>query len=627
MSQPPSQPLPQGGSGDPQDLPAGSPGQGHAQPQVPPPPAQPPRTPEAPPQPPPTGAPEPSPSGYGYPQQPGPYGAQPGPYGAQPGPYGQPQGAGYGYPQQPGPYGAQPGPYGAQPGPYGQPQGAGYGYPQQPQHPGAPTPPGGSGGGNRFKGKPAAIIGAAVAALLVIGTGTWFALSRDDGDNNTKPDAKQSTGPKPSGSPSVDQGDGSGNGDAEEDLNAGRKPGEAKVLWLATNDVDLPRNGAETYGPWVVGDTVVKGLYKQLVGYSATDGKKKWTVPFPAELCAASPRATDGGKLVVAYKDGASDRSKCTQVQQVDLTTGKAGWKQVIKKKAAFDLIGEITLAVSGDTVAAARTGYFDTFRLSDGKAGFAKVAGDCQPSGFAGGPRLIASESCPSGDGKARYQLQELDPVTGKARWTYKLPLNWTVSKVYSVSPLVLSMRERETDKSQLIALNANGTLRSQIDGGGKSYQAGCGNSFSVFGDALEGCGGTAADANTFYMATSAGTSSASRTNEVVAFNLATGKPKWRAAAPDGHEMIPMRLEGSEVVVYVKPTYNSGGAVATLAPTGGKPKVILQHPASTAQIENTFWSPLTAYQGGRFYIASGRVSGSNDEQEMKTKTMMAFGE
>ncbi|MGW8953355.1 outer membrane protein assembly factor BamB family protein [Streptomyces sp. NPDC055709] len=617
MTQPPSQQPPQGGFGSPQDPQQGSP----QQPQQP---AQPPQMPQGPPPVPPQAPPAPP---AGQPQQP----PQPQP---QPG-YGYPQAPqpGYGYPQQtPGPYHQQPGPYNQQPGPYGQQPGpyGGYpgGYPTQPQYPGAPTPPPqGGGSGNFFKGRPAAIIGAAVAALLVIGGGTWFAVS--GGDDGTKPDAKQTSGPKPSGSESVDQGDGSGTGGGKEvdDLNAGRKDGESKVLWLTKNDIDLPRNGSEVYGPWFAGDVVVKGMYKELSGFSATDGSKKWTLPLPGELCAAPVRGTDDGKLVIGFKDGTSDKAKCTQMQLVDLKTGKAGWKKEITEKGAFDLLSDITLAISGDTVTAARTGNGEAFRISDGKPLFGKLPGNCQPQAFAGGPKLIAAETCrTSSYDKRQEQLQELDPTTGKAKWTYKLPANWEVDKVYSVSPLVVSLSQRDQKKWSVIALNDNGTLRSQIDGGTDRFQPRCGGGFVVFSQILEGCVGVAADANTFYMATEPKSGGTVRTNTVVAFDLNTGKAKWRSDAPAERTMLPLRTEGSNVLLYMEPRYDSGGAIATLPPTGGKPTVILQNPASTSEIERTFWSPKLAYQDGRFIIASGRVSASNDAEEKEAKTMMAFG-
>ncbi|MFB7220598.1 PQQ-binding-like beta-propeller repeat protein [Streptomyces sp. NPDC056227] len=609
MTQPPSQQPPQGGFGAPQEPPQGSPQ----------PPAQPPQMPAAPPAPP---TPQP---GYGYPQAPGQEPGQAPGYPQQPGPYSQPGP----YAQQSGPYGQQSGPYGQQPGPYGQPPQPGYGYPQQ-QYPGAPVPggPAGPGGGSAFKGKPAVIIGAAVAALLVIGGGVFLATSGGDGDK--KPVAHGSADDqKASASPSVDEGDGNGDGRAgDDDLNAGRKAGEAKVLWLQKNDVDLPRNGSDVYGPWVVGDTVVKGMYRAISGYSAADGKQKWTLKLPADLCSAPAQTTTDGKIVIGVENGTTDKADCADLQMIDLNTGKAGWKKSIKQNGIWDMMSDISLAISGDTVTVGRTGNSNAYRVSDGKELFGKQSGNCQPYAFAGGTKLIAASSCRTADvDKPQNQIQELDPVTGKPKWTYRPAVGWEVDRVYSVSPLVVSLTQSEKKKWSILAIKENGTLRSQLVGDkGDKFAPDCGSAFAIFGKSLQGCVGVAADANTFYMATTADSSGTARTNKVVAFDLNTGKPKWKAAAPAERTMTPLRMEGGNVLLYLEASYNKGGGIATLAPTGGTPRVLLQHPASTSQIESSFYNPKIVYAGGRSFIASGRVSATNDKEELETKTMMAFG-
>ncbi|MFF7204760.1 PQQ-binding-like beta-propeller repeat protein [Streptomyces sp. NPDC008141] len=585
----------------------------------PPPPNQPPQPPNQPPNQPPYGAPQPPAQppqgppagapGYGYPQQP-------------------PTQPGYGYPQQPpgqpGPYNQQPGPYNQQPGPYGQQPGPYGGYPTQPQYPGMPTPPG-NGGGGFFKGKPGVIIGAAVAGLLVIGGGTWFALSGDDKDDKQK-NVSKSEDPKPSTSESIDQGDGNGTGqEGNDDLNAGRKPGEAKVLFLTKNDVDLPRNGAETFGPWVAGDTVVKAMYKEVVGYSATDGKKKWTLTLPAEVCSAPAQTTTDGRIVIGVKDGLTEKAKCLNLQMIDLKTGKAGWKKSIPKVSGFGGLSDFTLSISGNTLAAGGTGNSYGFSMADGKQIFQGPSSGCKPFAFAGGPKLIAAASCPTSDyNKPKHQLSEVDPATGKPKWTYNAPVGWEIDKVYSTSPLVISLTQREPKKWSIVALKDNGTPRSQIDGGKDKFQPRCGGSFVIFGQNLEGCTGVAADANTFYMATEP--AQAGKANEVVAFNLDTGKAKWRSPSGGDSQMTPLKMESGNVIVYREASYDAGGAIASIAPTGGAPKVLLQHPASTAEIENTFYSPHMVYADGRFFLAAGRVSASNDAEEKETKTMMAFG-
>ncbi|QES06539.1 hypothetical protein DEJ44_13555 [Streptomyces venezuelae] len=628
MTQPPSN-QPPGGFGAPQD-----PNQGPPQgvppvppvppqaPQTPPPPAGPPGTPPSAPPTAPPAAPgpygqQPQP-GYGYPQQgqPGQPG-QPGPYGQQP-PYGYPQQGQPGYAQQGQPgYGQQQaGPYGQQQNPYG-------GYPSQPGYPGAPTPP--PSGGGPFKGRTGLVAAVAAAAVLVAAVTTWAVVGGDDEkDPIAKPTA---TAPSSSGAPkpteSVDKGDGSGDGrNGEEDLNAGRKDGEAKVNWLLKNDVDLPRNGSDVLGPWIVGDTVVKAMYKGIDGYSLADGSVKWHLDVPFPLCAAPASPSANGVMVFAYAESAKDGAKCTSLQQVDLKTGKAGWKKAVPKPKGLFAFSDNTLSISGNTLTVSGSSSAYGFSLADGKQLFTGATTGCKPFAYAGGSKLIAAVDCSTGGAKKVQGVSQVDPNTGKAAWTFKLEADWEVDRVYSIDPLVVSATQREQKKWTIFALNPNGSLRSQIQGGKDKFAPSCGGGFVIFGKNLQGCTGVAADANTFYMATETGYGTP---NEVVAFDLKTGKAKWRSKAPGKQSMMPLRMEGGEVLVYVDPAYDTGGAVATIAAAGGAPKVVLQHPASTAEIENSFYSPGYAYSGGTFVVASGRVSASNDTEEKQVKTMMAF--
>ncbi|MEU2547569.1 PQQ-binding-like beta-propeller repeat protein [Streptomyces roseolus] len=609
MTQPPSN-QPPGGFGAPQD-----PNQGGMPPvppaQPPQPPAQPPQMPPVPPQAP--GQPPQAQPGYGYPQHQQHQQPVPPPYGypqqaAQPGPYGQPQ--------QPGPYGQQANPYGGHPGQ------------TQPMYPGAPAPGGGSGGGP-FKGRTGLVAIVAAAVVLVAGVTTWAVVGGGDDDKPTVAQTPTSSssatdGPKPT--ESVDQGDGSGDGDkgGEDDLNAARQEGEAKVNFLTTNDVDLPRNGSEVFGPWIVGDTVVKAMYKGVSGYSLADGAKKWSVDLPFKLCATPAQPGASGLMVFGYEESAKDGAKCSMLQQIDLKTGKAGWKKAVPKPQGLFAFSDNTLAIGGNTVTAAGSSSAYGFSLTDGKQLFTGPTGDCKPYAYAGdATKLIAAGQCRTGDvNKEQHTISEVDPATGKAKWTYRLAATWEVDKVYSVNPLVVSAFQREQKKWSVVALKPDGKVRSEIQGGKDKYAPRCGGGLIIFGRNLQGCTGVAAGGDTFYMATdtSYGTS-----NEVVAFDLNTGKPKWRSKAPDEQQMSPLRMEGGEVLAYVSPKYDKGGAVATIAPAGGAPKILLKHPVSVAQIESGFFSAGYAYGNGTFVIAAGRVSASNDAEEKETKTMMGF--
>ncbi|MET9526147.1 PQQ-binding-like beta-propeller repeat protein [Streptomyces coeruleorubidus] len=591
MTQPPSQP-PHGGFGAPQNQPPQ--GGGFGAPQTPPPPQGPPQTP-----PPPQGPPQP---GYGYPQQPP---QQPGPYG-QPGPYNS---GPYGQPQQPGPYG-QPG--------YGQP---GYGYPQQPQYPGAPGTPPGGGSGSPFKGKPALIIGAAVAVLLVVGGTVWAVTGGDDGKSKKKPVAQPSNDGKPAASAPVNPGDGSGDGGEDpENLNEGRQAGEAKVLWYKEAP-DAPGSGADAPGMWITDKAAVKAAYKQLFAYNVGDGKPAWdAITFPQKICATTPQKTSDDKIVVAYMSGSSDRAKCNQLQEIDLDTGEKGWKEEVGDGALFDSTLSVELSITGKTLMVGRSQSGTAYDVTNGDKLFdkKKYGSACFPSAFAGGEKLIAVSSCGAGTDKEHDEVQELDPKTGKAKWTQPFDKGWRVARTYSVSPLVVYSTNKDKKAWNISTFTSGGKFRSQV-GFDEDFAPECG--WAILERDLQGCQGVAVDDTTLYLPTEATTGA----NEIVAVNLADGKEKWRVKSPADESMLPMKVEGGKLIAYVQPSYDAGGQIVSI-PTGGsdhKPVKLLQNPQGAADIENGFFSKDTDWVDGRFYISTTRLSGNDDTKE---KLMLAYG-
>ncbi|MFE3687960.1 PQQ-binding-like beta-propeller repeat protein [Streptomyces sp. NPDC059095] len=618
MTQPPSSQPPQGGFGAPQDKPQQPPAQ------PPGPPAQPPQMPAAPPTPParPPQAPPAPPAGqpgYGYPQAPG---QQPG-YGYPAAPPPQP---GYGYPGQPP---TQPNPYAGTPQP-------GYGYPGQPpypgqaQYPGAPTPPQG-GGKNPFKGRPAMIVAAAVAGLLVIGGGVYLATS--GGGDDKKPVADKSHSAAPSGSPSVDQGDGKGTGRAGSDggINSGIKPGEVPV-WLLENETPLTQNGAEQYGPWRLGDVVVKAMYKEVVGYGAADGKQKWKVPLDTPICGAPHDTTADGKIVFGVEESNDKNAKCNQLQMVDLAAAKAGWKAPVPSENAFDIMVSFDMAISGNTVALARMGGASGFSVTDGKKLYGTPkTGNCRSDAFAGGPKLISVGTCtdPNNSGADAPQselLQELDPATGKSKWNYQYEKGWSIRRIYSMDPLVVYATNKDKKTWNIATFTADGKIRSQVDS--KSQLTAKCSGFGIVDRQLQDCSGTAADADTLYISTEgkdSGELGVGRTNDVVAIDLGTGKEKWHASAPKGRTMEPIAVEGGKVVLYVEPGIDEqAAAIATVPTGGGTPQITLQSPSAAVDTEQNFYSPHITWAGGRVFVLNGRVNSPKGDK--KDHALLSFG-
>ncbi|MFJ6697370.1 PQQ-binding-like beta-propeller repeat protein [Streptomyces sp. NPDC091272] len=624
MSQPPNQP-PQGGFGAPQDpnSPQGGAPQGPP-PGAPQPPQGPPQMPAGPPQGPPPGqppqGPPPGQPGYGFPQGP--------PSGAD-NPYAQPAAPqqGYGYPGQPGQQPGQPGPYAQQPqqgyGYPGQPGQPGYpGGPTQPMYPGAPAP-GGNGGGPQGKQKLLLIVGAAVAALIVIGGGIYLV----SGDKK-EPVAQPTTSTQPT---APVEGDGKGDGgasdapgrDAGTDFNSARQPGDAKVLWHHENAVDLPKAGGKVMPSVFVGDTVIQAYYKAMTAYGAADGKQRWELKFQTEICAAPRQAGAGGVTVVALKNNNTEKAECNQLQQVNLQTGKTGWRKEVAKSGLFDLGGVDEMTITGNTVTtSARFGNTKAYKVSDGAKAFGgERVGNCSLSAFASnGVKLLGVDSC-TGSGsnsKTTYQLRELDPATGKGRWTWRAEAGWEIKNVFSVNPLVVYLENRDKKAGNVSFFKANGQRSAEMTG--ELPAAKCG----MFNNSLQGCQGVAADANTLYVPSEAksGPDMSGRTNEVRAYDAVTGKLKW-SSKEEGRELLPVKAEGGFVFAYTEPSYDKPGGLVKIPAGGGNPAPVLKHPSSVNDVENGIFSKLLSYEDGRLFLAPDRVSGKDDE---KPQTLLAFG-
>ncbi|WP_327415541.1 outer membrane protein assembly factor BamB family protein [Streptomyces sp. NBC_01233] len=474
----------------------------------------------------------------------------------------------------------------------------------------------------RFTGRTARVTALAVAVLLAVGGGTYLVV----GGDRDEPSAA-----RPSASPTIDRGDGRGPGvgPSTYDANAGIQPGEARV-WLRDNQAELPGSGTSQYGPWRVGDVVVKAISNELIGYAVADGQDKWKLSLPTPVCGVPPAPSADGKLVLGLKESPSETSHCTHLQQVDLATGKAGWKVPVPPENSADTSLQFEMAISGDTVAVARSAVMSGFSVTDGRKlfGTSNTEG-CSPSAFAGGSRLIGIRNCfDRSDALARGQsmVEELDPATGTPKWSHKYEKGWTVGRVLSVDPLVVAAHHQDRKTWNLTAFAADGKVRSQSAAG-----FGVSGRCNGFGNAsgFQECYAAVADADTLYIgAGKPGTSlGIDDTNQVVAVDLNTGKERWRTAEqPKGRTMWPLALEDGRLLVYVAPGSGAAGSVVSLAPADGSSQPVLQSPAVAAGAEAVFYPHgiRISWAGGRLFLLNGRVY--SPEPKKKSRAILSFG-
>ncbi|MFG2370826.1 PQQ-binding-like beta-propeller repeat protein [Streptomyces sp. NPDC048504] len=600
---PPNQP-PQGGFGPPQDQPPQQPpqtppGYGHPQP---PPPQQPvygypqaPQQPQAP-----QGPPQAPPPGYGYPGQ-------------QPNPYAQPQQQ----PQQP--YGQQPNPYGQQPG---------YGYPGQPTMPLHPQP-GQPGGGGRKFGAPAVIITAAVVAIaLIVGGGIWYSSSSGKKDDDTK---KTATAGGSTGGTNGKGGTGGTTSGGKEKVPADPA---SKVLF----EVPMPKvsDTMVTSGSWLTDKVYAKSGSAEVVGYNRDTGAKQWTIKLPGPVCQATKHTTTDGKTAILYEPAMPTKDKpshgCSQIAAIDLNTGTKLWTKTAN--SGDQAISFENVTVSANTVAVGSTDGGAAFDISTGKVLWSPKAADCYDAGYGGGAKLVAVRRCGTYDAPVLH-IQTIDPVSGKVISDYKMAEGIEYASIVSTDPLVVAadVGDSAGDGSGISDFfsidNKTGALRSHIPAPGKQYAARCDGITRV-----EYCTELAVGNDRLYVPTEEHDGSGdsySQTNEIVAFDLATGKQTGqRADAGDGYTITPLRMDGSNVIAYKSPPYDKGGQIVSIDGTSFKETKLLENPSTeTVRGTETTFLPDYAeilYAEGHLYMSTVYADKPSSSSTGDKDLAIAFG-
>ncbi|WP_455359040.1 outer membrane protein assembly factor BamB family protein [Streptomyces sp. SYSU K21746] len=563
--------------------------------QPPPPPNQPPPPPNQPPQ-----------GGFGAPQDP-----PPGGFGApqQPPAYGYPQtqppgGPGYGYPQTP---------------PPGQ---HGYGYPAQPPMP-QPVYPGsggtggaGGGGGKKLNAQMMIIIAAVVAVALIIGGGVWYASGKDD--NGGKPDeSKGTSGP-------TEGGEGGKGGDTLGFQGEGKEKPPADTKSQVAFQVPQPAVDSVTSveGSWATDTVYAKSGLGQIIGYDPAKGTQKWAIPLPGQVCAATHHVTQDNKTAIVFepaKRTATEKYQpCTEVGVIDLDAGKLLWTKSAKGAnggdAAIDF-KEVT--IGGPTVAAGGIRGGAAWNLADGAPRWVpKVDPEgCYDMGYAGGEALATVRKCGSYDD--RYLLiQALNPATGAPLSTYKMTAGIEWASIVSSKPLVVAadVGDSAGDGSGISDFfsidEKTGKLRSKITVDADRYAALCAST------QVESCQKVVVGNGRIYVPTEEheGTDEYSDTNEIVSFDLMTGKATTdRADAGGSYTMFPLRMDGGDIIAYKWPPYDKGGQIVSIDGRTFKQTVLLENPGekSVRAAETSFSTDYAEirYTSGRMYTSEVTIS------------------
>ncbi|MEV6948008.1 PQQ-binding-like beta-propeller repeat protein [Streptomyces sp. NPDC051172] len=512
---------------------------------------------------------------------------------------------GYGYPQapqapqQPNPYAQPAPPYGQPPNPYGRQ--AGYGYPQPPAPPYAQT--GQPGGGRKGGGQTAIILAAVLAVALLVAGGVWYASSGKDDGKNTASDGASGAGASSSGG-------GTGGSTAE-----GEEKVPARTASQLLFKVPVPQVDDTTVvaGSWLTDKAYVKSGVAEINGYDRDKGSKLWTIKLPGPVCTVSTHTTDDDRTAVVFQPRMPPKGRsegCSQVAAIDLHAGKKLWTKSLGSRGRAMTFENVT--VSANTVAAGGNYGGVAFDLAGGRQLWApKPKDSCIDAGYGGGEKLVAVLKCGSFD-DPQLHIQTIDPRSGRTISEYKLATGIEYAAVVSTNPLVVAadVGHSAGDGSEISDFfsidNKTGKLITRISAPGKDYAASC-DAISE----LEHCTGVAVGNGRLYLPTEEhdGGKDYGRTNEIVAFDLATGKQNGqRADAGDGYTITPLRMDGGNVIAYKHPPYDKGGQVVSIDGGSFKETRLLENPAagSVRDLEGTLSPDYSEilYSQGRLYLA-----------------------
>ncbi|MFJ9819873.1 PQQ-binding-like beta-propeller repeat protein [Streptomyces sp. NPDC101151] len=604
-SQPPNQPPQQGGFGPPQNQP----------PTAPPVPPTPPGFQQGPqpggghPQQPP--APQPPQPGYGYPQQP--QAPQPGygyPQAPQPP---QPPQPGYGYPgTQQNPYGqpAPPtGPYAQQPG---------YGYPGGPAAPMPPQPA--QSGGGKNNNALVIIVAALVVIALIVGGGIWYAKSaKDDGKKDETASSSGGSGGK----------DGSGG-----TTSGGKEKAPANPAADILFKVPLPqtKDTVVTAGSWLTDKVYAKSGVAEIVGYDPAKGTELWTLKLPGPVCTASDHVTEDNKTAIVFQPempAKNSTAGCTQLAAVDLDKGTRLWTKTVKTGDVSVNLQNVT--VSQHTVAVGSTDGGAAFDIDSAKVLWQpKPEDSCFDAGYGGGAKLVAVRKCGTYDNR-QLHIQTIDPKSGKVISDYQMAEGIEYASVVSTDPLVVAADVGDSagdgsGVSDYFSIdNKTGKLLTRISAPSDTYAGRCDGISRV-----EDCKEIVAGNGRLYVPTEEHDDGGkySKTNEIVAFDLATGKQTGqRATAGSDYTISPLRMDGGNLIAYKRPPYDKGGQIVSIDGGSFKATTLLENPA-TQDVRQEETGMLPEYSEilfgqGRLYMSAVYAHKTSYDKEY---LLLAFG-
>ncbi|BBC32518.1 hypothetical protein SGFS_038120 [Streptomyces graminofaciens] len=392
-------------------------------------------------------------------------------------------------------------------------------------------------------------------------------------------------------------------------------------------------------GTWATDKVFVKSVGPGITALGIGSGKQAWKTSLPGPVCGATRHVTADNRTAVAFKSEpmvgdsmsapGNAETSCDSLAFIDLDTGEKLWQGKLLLPGdgtTFD----VRVTMTRGTVVAARYGGSVAFDMASGRRLWSTRPPDrtaCEDIGYAGGKGLLALVQCGNSE-TTKYKVQKVAPRTGKRQWTYEVSPGIEFVNLVSAAPPVIAVAAGKEEITDLIVLDDRGAKRSSVTVSSSRFVTACDPGVESL---IETCDGVVVGDTQLFVATKqrgydGETAEGEAANEIVAFDLATGKSGVKFDGKVGRPIYPLRMSADRLITYRQGGTYTPSAVVAIDPSSGEESVLLLFPATDELFDWESGYTGLIYEQGRFFMFTRTVQGPTDKSEAGKEALVALG-
>ncbi|MFD8774609.1 PQQ-binding-like beta-propeller repeat protein [Streptomyces sp. NPDC059916] len=386
---------------------------------------------------------------------------------------------------------------------------------------------------------------------------------------------------------------------------------------LGTSLIDAlpPGKNLVMPGTWATSKVLVKGMNSTLEGIKAGTDEEAWHYRLPGLICGTTRHVTTDGRTAILFRSSKGEDAPCDRLALFSLNRGEKLWQVTVPTPKSGHSFSDPNVTLTRGVVATAWGAGSAAYDMAEGKRIWVhKRTAKCRDGGFAGGLGLLLRRDCVNEAekwGNSRYQVQEIDPQTGKSKWTYDVADGVNLVYLASSEPPVVAVAAGDAGLTDLISLDGKGKYRATIRLEGGNYEVDC-SADLVNESSVEDCAHVVVGRKQAFITSGERVEGINHTsNWIVSFDLGTGRTDLKFESGQDQMIYPIRMSGDQVLAFKRSTDNfAPSSVVSLDPKTG---VITPYYYFNVPAEANFMDPKLddiVFEHGRIYFAARELQG-----------------